>query len=295
MELSIAFIVGGVIIGGLIGFLTGVFGVGGGFMLTPLLMIVLGVPAPVAVGTGLAVILANSTYGLYVRRKSKTIDIKLSLVISIGSVGGVLIGAWLLDLLARTPDITILGREQEPARYVLLVLFLLLLGWIAGYLYYDYRKHYGETVAVRVGLLAGVSLPPYTAFRSLERPMLSVPALVLMGILVGLLTGLLGVGGGVVLLPALVYLVGQRAIKAAGTSLLLVWIASLTGVIRMAGVNNISLVLFVILLAGGFTGTALGTRIGLALKGPKLRLYFIVVVVAAVILVAYELVKITFW
>lgn len=294
MELAVPFIVGGVLIGGMIGFLTGVFGVGGGFMLTPLLMIALGVPPQSAVGTGLAVILVNSSYGLFVRRKSNTVDGKLSITISIGSVVGVLVGAQLLTVLSRAPGLTVLGREQDMAQYVLLVVFLVLLSWIAGYLFYDTRKHDGGTVSVRVGKLASVGLPPYGRFASLEEPELSVPALVLLGFVVGLLTGLLGVGGGVVLLPALVYLVGQRAAKAAGTSLLLVWIASATGVIRMAGESSISLPLLVILLVGGFSGTAVGTRLGLRLSGPKIRLYFVFVVLAAVVLVAYELVQVTF-
>lgn len=263
-------------------------------MLTPLLMIALGVPPQSAVGTGLAVILVNSSYGLFVRRKSNTVDGKLSITISIGSVVGVLVGAQLLTVLSRAPGLTVLGREQDMAQYVLLVIFLVLLSWIAGYLFYDTRKHDGGTVSVRVGKLASVGLPPYGRFASLEEPLLSLPALVLLGFVVGLLTGLLGVGGGVVLLPALVYLVGQRAAKAAGTSLLLVWIASATGVIRMAGESSISLPLLVILLVGGFSGTAVGTRLGLRLSGPKIRLYFVFVVLAAVVLVAYELVQVTF-
>jgi uncharacterized protein len=294
MELTVAFVVGAILIGGLIGFLTGVFGVGGGFMLTPLLMIVLGVPPQVAVSTGLAVILVNSSYGLFVRRGSNTVDGKLSLMISIGSVAGVLVGAQLLTVLAQAPSLTVLGREQDAAQYALLVIFLVLLSWIAGYLYYDTRKHGGETASVQVGILASVKLPPYGRFASLDEPRLSVPALVVLGLVVGLLTGLLGVGGGVVLLPALVYLVGQRAAKAAGTSLLLVWIASATGVIRMAGESSISLSLLGILLVGGFSGTTAGTRLGLTLSGSKIRLYFVFVVLAAVALVVYELLKVTF-
>jgi uncharacterized membrane protein YfcA len=294
MEITAGFILGAVFIGALIGVLTGIFGVGGGFMLTPLLMICMGVSGPVAVGTGLAVILVNSTYGLYKRRGSGTIDVKISVIISIGSLVGVLIGSKLLNLLSNAPKIEVLGREQDTVQYVLLLAFLLLLGWIAGYLSYDYCKHCGKAPAVRVGLFSKWHIPPVGMFKSLEEPHLSIPLLVVFGLVVGILTGLLGVGGGVILLPALVYLVGQRTVKAAGTSLLLVWISSLAAVIKKGTGGDIDLLLAAALLAGGFLGTELGTKLGLKFEGPKIRLYFIYIVIVAALLVAYKLLVLTF-
>ena len=263
-------------------------------MLTPLLMICIGVPGPVAVGTGLAVILVNSTYGLYKRRGSGTIDVKISVIISIGSLVGVFIGSKLLNILSQAPKIMVLGREQDTVQYVLLLAFFMLLGWIAGYLSYDYRKHSGIAPAVRVGLFSKWHIPPVGMFKSLEEPHLSIPLLVAFGLVVGILTGLLGVGGGVILLPALVYLVGQRTVKAAGTSLLLVWISSLVAVIKKGAGGDIDLILAAFLLAGGFLGTSIGTKIGLKFEGPKIRLYFIYIVIVAALLVLYKLIMLTF-
>lgn len=294
MDFAIGSIASGAVIGGVIGFLTGVFGIGGGFLLTPLLLIVMGVVPQVAVATGLAVIFLNSTYGLYARRGSGTIDIKLSLVLSLGSIVGVLAGAFLLARLSALPQITVLGRQQNPAHYTLLVVFVVLLAGIASFLYSDIRRHGDSTIPIRVGLLSHLRLPPYGHFPMLEVPRLSLPSLIAMGLVVGLLTGLLGVGGGVVLLPALVYLVGLRAVKAAGTSMLLVWITSLTGVVRMSGGGHISRALLLVLLAGGFAGTWIGTKVGLTLQGRSIRLYFVFVVLAAFLLVAWELLKLTF-
>jgi uncharacterized protein len=178
--------------------------------------------------------------------------------------------------------------------YVLMLAFLLLLGWIAGYLAYDYRRHGGKAPLVRVGIFAKWHLPPTITFHSLEEPHLSIPLLVIFGIVVGILTGLLGVGGGVILLPALVYLVGQRTVKAAGTSLLLVWIASLAAVIKKGADGDIDIFLALILLVGGFLGTSFGTKIGLKFEGPRIRIYFIYVVIAAALLVVYELAVLTF-
>ncbi len=294
MEMTAVNIAGGVIIGVLIGILTGIFGVGGGFMLTPLLMIFLGVPAQIAVATGLAAILVNSGYGLYHRKNSDTIDTKLSIIISVGSLVGVIIGSKLLTMLSHAPKIVVFGREQDTIEYVLLAAFVVLLLWIAGFLFYDYTKHNGKAPAVRVGLFSKWHVPPMTDFQSLERPSLSVPVLIVFGVIVGILTGVMGVGGGVVLLPALVYLVGQRTVKAAGTSLLLVFISSLAAVIKKGASGDISFMLLVMLLAGGLAGTWAGTKIGLKFDGPKIRLYFIYVVVLAAVIVSYKIVVLTF-
>jgi len=294
MEMTAVHIAGGVIIGALIGILTGIFGVGGGFMLTPLLMVCLGVPAKIAVGTGLAAILVNSGYGLYHRKNSGTIDIKLSFVISVGSLVGVVAGSKLLTQLSHAQRIVVFGREQDTIEYVLLAAFLVLLLWIAGYLFYDYTRHNGKAPSLRVGLFSKWHIPPMTDFQSLERSSLSVPVLIVFGVIVGILTGMMGVGGGVVLLPALVYLVGQRTVKAAGTSLLLVFISSLAAVIKKSAAGDISLMLLVMLLAGGLAGTWAGTKIGLKFDGPRIRLYFIYVVILAAVIVGYKMALLTF-
>ncbi len=294
MEITVAHIAGGAFIGVLIGVLTGVFGVGGGFMLTPLLMICLGTPAKIAVGTGLAAILVNSGYGLYSRRNSGTVDVKLSFVISFGALIGVIVGSKLLTILSNAPEIVVFGREQNTVEYLLLVAFLVMLVWIAGYLFYDHRRHNGKAPAVRVGVFSRYNIPPSTSFSSLEKPVLSIPVLIIFGFFVGILTGVMGVGGGVILLPALVYLVGQRTVKAAGTSLLIVFISSFAAVIKKGLSGDISLTLLLVLLAGSLVGTMVGTRWGLRFEGPKIRWNFIYVVILAAVIVGYKLVMLTF-
>ena len=126
-------------------------------------------------------------------------------------------------------------------------------------------------------------------FRSLEQPRLSILPLGMLGLSVGVLTGLLGTGGGVLLLPLLVYLVGQRTVKAAGTSLLLVWIASLAAVVLKGQAGQINYILLAALLTGALAGTYFGTKIGLRLAGPRIRIYFVFVVLAAMLMVAVRL------
>ena len=282
------------IIGLVVGIIMGMFGVGGGFLMTPALMIILGIPGAVAVGTSLTAIFTMSNFAIIERRGKAKIDIKLALTIGIGGVAGVLVGAQLLELLKHVPKLTILGRQQDMVQYVLLCLFLVLLVVIAIYLGYDYKRTDGKPPIRRIGLFAGLRIPPYMHFKSLEQPRMSVFALLILGFCVGILTGFMGVGGGVVLLPALVYLVGQRTSKAVGTSLLLVWISSLIAVIKKGAAGDVSVPLFIALLAGGIIGTFLGTNIGLKLAGPKIRLYFVCIIVVAAGLVAYKLSILTF-
>jgi len=104
----------------------------------------------------------------------------------------------------------------------------------------------------------------------------------------------MGVGGGVIMLPALICLIGQHPTKAAGTSLLIVWASSLIGGTGHIFKGNFEFVLLICMLAGGLVGTNIGTHIGLKLHGDKIKKYFVLVVAAAVIMVAVKLYLLTF-
>jgi len=282
--------IGGFVISVFIGFLTGVFGVGGGFLMTPAMMIVLGVSGPTAVGTGLATILCTSSFGLFKRRGTGTIDVKVVLFMALGSITGVWIGGRQLEHLKRLPPFIIHGHEVVAVQYVLLWVFLGILAWTAGFMLFDYRrKRHSGSQEQAVGLIAKISFPPYGHFASLAQPRLPIVPLVLLGLIVGMFTGLMGIGGGVILLPALIYLVGQPTAKAAGTSLLLVWISSLVAVYLNAKNGNINLSLWLAMVAGGLIGTFWGTKIGLNVDGLKLRLYFVYVILIAIAMVAFKL------
>ena len=294
MELSLSIAIGATVIGLVVGTLTGMFGVGGGFLMTPALMVILNVQGPTAVGTDLATILATSSLGMLKRRGSGTVDVKLGLTIATGSILGVLAGSYFLELLKDAPKLLIFGKQQDTVQYCLLCMFLVLLAWIAGYMAFDYKRNYDKALDGRVGFFARFKIPPYLHFLSLKQPALSAVPLLVMGFFIGILTGLMGVGGGILLLPGLIYLVGQQARKAAGTSLLLVWISSLVGVIWKSEAGEVSLLLFAFLLVGGLTGTFFGTKIGLKLAGPKIQLYFVHVVIAAILMIGYKLYVMTF-
>lgn len=292
MDLSIIQMIASGLIALFVGLLTGIFGVGGGFLMTPALIILVAIPGPAAVGTGLVNFFANSTLGIIKRRGSGTISPIIAVLVGSGSMLGVVGGSWLLETLNRLPDITIAGKAQPLLELVLMVVFLLLLSGIAIFMTWDLRQTHrcSGDPEHQTGCLACVCLPPYGHFKVLDVPRMSIPALLLLGVFAGVLTGLLGIGGGVIMLPALIYLVGMRTNKATGTSLMLVWIGSLTGSIGNLLIGNIDWLLLAILLAGGMLGTWVGTHVALLISGNRTRQYFIYVLLLAILLVGGRIV-----
>lgn len=282
---------GGFIIAFAVGGLTAVFGVGGGFMMTPALMILLGIPGPVAVGTDVAAILINTSYALLKRRNTGTVNLKIAIPIAAGSLAGVWGGVNLLLFLKHMPPLFLNGREIVAAQLILLCCFVALLTSIAAFMLFDYRRNGYEAPLKRVGLFSQLKLPPYGCFNCLEEPNFSIPVLILLGAFVGFTTGLMGVGGGVIYLPALVYLIGLRTAKATGTSLLLVLISSLLAVVLNLTAQNINWPLLTALIAGGMSGVYFGTKIGLSMGGPNLRKYFIYILILAAVLISFEIVR----
>ena len=279
---------GALLIAGVVGLLTGIFGIGGGFLLTPALIILLRVPPALAVGTGLTVILLTSSTGLFKRRGTGTVDARLAIVGSIGSLVGVMVGLRLLQYADALPPIQVAGRSQNALEYGLLVCFLVFLGWLAALLLFDYRQSHGSADHEPRGSFTAVNIGPKMTFSSVPAGPVSVPALLLLGLGIGVLTGLMGVGGGVLWLPALFYLVGQRTVAAAGTSLLLVWLSSLLASVLTIVHGNVCWPLCLVMLAGGMAGTWYGTHLGLRIAGARLRFYFIYVVLGAMAMVGYE-------
>lgn len=293
MELTAFVLTGAFVISGGVGLLTGIFGVGGGFLLTPSLIILLRVPPALAVGTDLTVILLTSSVGLFKRRGTGTVDIRLALVGSVGSMAGVLLGQRLLQYVKALPPLSIAGKNQNALEFTLLWAFLGLLGWIAALLYYDYRQSRGREGHEPRGAFGHIRLAPHMHFASVPGGPLSIPVLLVVAGVIGLLTGLMGIGGGVLWLPALFYLVGQRTLAAAGTSLLLVWLSSFLASVMNIVHGNVCWPLCVTMLAGGVVGSWYGTHVGLRLAGTRLRFYFIYVVLTAMVLVACKVFAMT--
>lgn len=283
LEVTPWLILGALVIGSGVGVLTGLFGVGGGFLITPLLNALLGVPMPIAVGTGALQILGTTTAGLYRRRREGQVDYKMALVLFGGNLVGVQLGDALVQWMKGLGSVTINGAAVPAVDLVIQLVFVVLLGAIAGWLWYDARRPQGG--AAPVGLFARIPLPPYAEFPTLDRPRLSLPVMSYFGLCLGFLTGLLGIGGGVVLVPGLLYLVGMRAHAAAATSLAIVWLSSFVSVITKVSQGDASVTLVVPLLVGSTVGLQLGVTICNRLSATALKRYFALVVVAACLLV----------
>ena len=274
-----------------VGILTGIFGVGGGFLITPLLNILLGVPMPIAVGTSAMQILGVSTAGLYRRHNAGQTDYKMAIVLFGGNFVGVRLGAATLKWLGSRGRLSFRGDSVAAVEFVVLCVFLFLLAGITAWLWYDTsRPNTEEDHPTR--LLARVRIPPYTDFPGLDEPKLSVVVMSYLGLTLGFLVGLLGIGGGVIMVPTLVYLVGMRTHRAAATSLAMVWLSSLVATITHASVGNTNLLLAIPLLVGGTVGVQIGVSLCTRLGSCALRRYFSFVVLAATLIVAGRLIAI---
>ena len=198
-------------------------------------------------------------------------------------------GVKIIEILKDAGPLIIAGKEQPAVQYIVLWAFVVLMMGVCAFMLFDYSKHRGRSPEIRVGLLSKIKIPPYMEFPLLEQPRLPLIMLLLLAIVTGVLQGFLGLGGGVLWLPVLVYLVGHRIIRAAGTSLVVVWISALFASSAHITQGNINVPLLAVMVVGGLLGVHYGTKLGLKLAGPKLRLYFIYVLIVAIAIIAYEL------
>jgi len=282
--------IGAAILGLVVGALTGMFGVGGGFLATPLLTALLGVSMPFAVGTGLVQMLGTTTSTIYRRRNDDLIDFKLAVTLFGGNLMGVSLGTDALIGLQRMGEVSVRGRLVPAADFYTLIAYLVLLASIAAWMLYDTSRQAPAMDPQRYPF-AKLKLPPYTAYPSLGGQRYSIPALAYLGVALGFLTGLLGVGGGVILVPALVYLVGMSPHRATATSLVMVLFSSTIAVVGHTLEGNTRLDLALALLVGGAIGSQLGVTLADRTGGLRLKRYFAWVVVLAAVIVGIKLVS----
>lgn len=269
----------------LVGAVSGFFGVGGGFLLVPVLNIVLGVPIELAVGACACQILGLATTSLLARK----IDIshaRLPAILSGGLLCGVLLGAEGLQWAKSLGKVGIWGREVEFAAVTVLSVYYTLLSGLGAFSLWETGRA-GER-RLRTGWLTTVRIPPYAELP--HTGVVSIVALTWLGLIVGAVSGFLGISGGLILLPVLTYLVGYRMQEAVIASLIIVWIASAQATAIHAWNGNVELTLVVALLLGGTAGARLGSEIGLRTHGRLLRRWFAVLLLGTAIMIAARLV-----
>ena len=252
--------------GGAIGFLSGMFGVGGGFLLTPLL-IFYGVPAEVAVATTSSHITASSISGALAQWRKRAVDLKMGGVMAAGGLLGTVFGVWLFTLMRRYGQMDLLVSAS----------YVLLLGTVGGLMLNESvaalrAARSGAPARKRAPHLWMHGLPFKMRFRE-SRLYISVIPPAVIGVFVGILSAIMGVGGGFVIVPAMIYLLRMPTNVVMGTSLFQIIIVTAAVTLLQATTNfSVDIVLALFLILGGVVGAQFGVRIGSRLRGEQLRL-----------------------
>jgi uncharacterized protein len=271
-------------LGAVIGFLSGVFGVGGGFLLTPLLIFI-GVPPAVAVASSANQLIGASVSGVLAHWRRGNVDFKMGLILLIGGLAGSVLGVGLFTLLKRLGQIEL----TISLLYVLLLGALgLLMAWESVRSLVRQRRPGGVRRKLHQhNWLHG--LPLKTRFR---RSKLYISALLPIGLgfVVGILGAVLGIGGGFLLVPAMIYMLGMPTAVVPGTSLLqIIFVAANVTFLQAYTNRTVDAVLALVLLIGGVFGAQIGTRYGTRLRGEQLRLLLALLVLAVAAKLAFDL------
>jgi uncharacterized protein len=270
-------------IGGLVGVLSGMFGVGGGFLITPLLFLI-GVPPAVAVATSANQVVASSFSALLGHLKRRNVDIPMGIVLLSGGIVGSAAGVWVFNWLKAQGQVDLLVR----------LCYVVFLGTVGGLMLIESIRALRRA---RAGVLPQRrkhnwvhNLPFKMKFRVSGLYISVLPPLVL-GALVGLLAAIMGVGGGFIMVPAMIYLLGMPTKVVIGTSLLqIIFVAGFTTVLHATTNATVDLILALLLILGGVIGAQIGTRIGAKLRAEQLRIFLALLVLGVGIQIAVGLI-----
>ena len=268
-----------IFIGMIVGGLSGLFGVGGGFLMTPLL-IFLGIPPVVAVGTEAPHVLASSVSGVIAHWRRKNVDFKMGFFLLFGGVIGSTTGVNLFKLLSNYGQIDL----------VIQILFVIFLGFIGFTMAFESAKttisKYRTTSSIRTKLHQHSwihGLPFKIRFHRSKLYISAIPPIII-GFFVGVLSAMMGVGGGFIMIPAMVYILGMSTNVVVGTSLFQIIFVTANSTFFQSYINQtVDIVLASLMILGGVIGAQLGARIGTKLKAEYLRgiLAILVLIVCA--------------
>ncbi len=273
--------------GAAVGFLSGMFGVGGGFLITPLL-IFYNIPPAIAVATGANQVIASSFSGMLSHMKRGTLDFKLGTVLLVGGIVGSTAGAYVFALL----------RSVGQLDLFISLLYVALLGTVGGMMLVESAN------AIRAARGAGLApplkrsgqhnwihrLPLKMRFRTSKLFVSVIPVLGL-GAAIGFLASIMGVGGGFIMVPALIYLLKVPTNVVVGTSLFhIVCTAAYTTIVHATANHSVDVVLALLLMIGGVAGAQYGAKIGSKLRGEQLRALLALLVLAVGARLAVDLV-----
>lgn len=264
-------------VGALVGILSGVFGVGGGFLLTPLLLF-MGIPPPVAVASGANQVVGASVSGVIAHWERGNVDVKMGLILLVGGLAGSSLGVWLFGLLKALGHIDL----------VIAISYVVMLEFIGGLMLIEgirtvlkTRRAGGKLSSRGPGRHTWMHRLPFKM--RFRKSMLYISALLPLsiGFVVGVLSAIMGVGGGFAMVPAMIYLLGMPTRVVVGTSLFQVtFVTANVTVLQAVHTRTVDVVLAMLLLIGGVIGAQIGVRIGAKLAGEHLRILLAVLVIA---------------
>jgi len=271
-------------LGAVVGIVTGVFGLGGGFLLTPMLIFV-GVPAGVAVASSANQLVGASLSGVIGYWRRGAVDFKMGTIMMIGGLAGSALGVWIFTLLKR------LGQVE----LTISLMYVVVLSTLGALMIIESSRtllRQRRPGAVRRKLhqhnwMHG--LPLKTRFR---RSKLYISALLPagLGLVVGILSGILGIGGGFVLVPAMIYILGMPTAVVPGTSLFqIILVAANVTFLQAYSNHTVDAVLALLLLLGGVIGAQIGARFGTRLRGEQLRFLLALLLLAVAAKLTFDL------
>ncbi len=270
-------------LGGMVGLLSGMFGVGGGFLMTPLLIFI-GIPPAVAVATEANQIVASSFSGVLAHFKRRTVDLKMGVVLLVGGLIGAFLGIQLFNYLKALGQVDLLIKLSY-------VTFLSIVG---GLMFVEslraiLKSRGGQVVPKRRKHTWLHNLPGKVKFRTSGLYISVIPP-IMVGVLVGILAAIMGVGGGFIMVPAMIYLLGMPTKVVVGTSLFqIIFVTAFTTLMHATTNFTVDMGLAVILLVGGVIGAQIGARIGVRLKAEQLRILLAIMVLGVCLKLGLEL------
>ncbi len=272
-------------LGGIVGILSGMFGVGGGFLMTPLLFFI-GIPPAVAVATEANQIVASSFSGVLAHLRRKTVDLKMGTVLLLGGLLGAAIGVQIFKML----------KQLGQVELLVTLCYVVFLGVIGSLMFVESLR------AIRRSKQPVKSLPPRKhhswihglplkmRFRQSQLYISAIPPFII-GALVGILAAIMGVGGGFIMVPAMIYILGMPTKVVVGTSLFqIIFVTGFTTLMHATQNYTVDAVLAVLLLIGGVIGAQIGTRLGVRLKAEQLRILLAIMVLAVCGKLAFDLI-----
>ncbi len=274
-------------LGGMAGLLAGMFGVGGGFLATPMLIFV-GIPPAVAVASQANQVIANSVSSLQVQWRRGNVDLRMGLVLLLGGVVGSSAGVVLFTFLKRIGQID----------FVIAVLYVVMLSTIGGLMSFESlrtyfrQKRHPEAPRGKLHQHYLVHRLPWKMRFYKSKLYISALLPIGLGFLIGVLSALLGVGGGFVLVPAMIYLLGMPTSVVIGTSnFQVLFVAANVTFLQSATNGTVDVVLALLLILGGVVGAPIGSRLAARLPGVVLRGMMAVLILAVAAELLIELLR----